>query len=111
MEFIKGSDRQIHQLAHHESHPEALVRLNTANQEFIAYIPLYDRVTLRYDRWQEQDHPTRFGQIISLGNQAAHEWHSALAEVKQSAEIPVPECLAPVEFIGYRPSVNQSTLE
>jgi quinol monooxygenase YgiN len=85
--------------------------LTTANQEFMAYIPLYEPGTLGYDVWQEQDHPTRFAHIIIIGNQAAYEWHSALAVVKQIAETPFPKCLVPVEFIGYRPSVNQSTLE
>jgi hypothetical protein len=104
-------NQEIYQLARYEIYLAAFVKVIAAILELVAYIPLHDRVTLLYDRWQEQDHPTRFGQIISLGNQAAYEWHSALAVVKQIAETPFPKCLVPVEFIGYRPSVNQSTLE
>ena len=106
MDLINRSDRQIHQLARDGSHPEALVKLTTANQEFMAYIPLYEPGTLGYDVWQEQDHPTRFTHIIIIENQAAHEWHSISVVDRQIADIPVPECLAMVEFIGYRPTAR-----
>ena len=91
----------IRQLARYEVRPEALPRCLAAIQEFVAYVRAKEPGTLRYEVWQEPEHPTRFVHLFVFGDAAADQAHSESAEVKKFASILYPECLAPVEFIDY----------
>jgi quinol monooxygenase YgiN len=93
----------IRQLARYEVRPAALERCLAAIEEFVAYVRAHEPGTLRYDVWQEVDHPTRFVHSFVFRDAAADRAHSESAEVKRFASILYPECLAPVEFIDYRP--------
>ena len=92
----------IRQLARYEVRPESLPKCLAAIQEFVAYVRANEPGTLRYEVWQEPDHPTRFVHIFVFRDLAADRAHSESAQVKQFASILYPECLAPVEFVDYR---------
>jgi quinol monooxygenase YgiN len=91
----------IRQLARYEVRPQALDRCLAAIHEFVAYVRAKEPGTLRYEVWQEPEHPTRFVHIFVFRDAAADRAHSESAEVKKFASILYPECLAPVEFIDY----------
>jgi quinol monooxygenase YgiN len=102
MTFIQGSPTEIRQLARYEVRPEALERCLAAIHEFVAYVRANEPGTLRYEVWQEPDHPTRFVHIFTFRDAEADRAHSQSAAVKKFAGILYPACLAPVEFIDYR---------
>ena len=114
MEWIMaGSDEmigEIRQLAHYEIHPEALDKIKAAISEFVDYVRSNEPGTLRYDVWQDQEHPARFVHIFIFRDQDAYNQHSASAEVKKFADVLYPECLSPVEFIDYQKIVSKSTI-
>lgn len=91
----------IRQLAHYEVHPEALERCLAAIRTFVAYVRANEPGTLRYDVWQERDHPTRFVHAFIFRDAEAHQAHSRSAEVKEFAGTLYPACLAPVAFVNY----------
>ena len=91
----------IRQLASYEVRPEALLRCLAAIQEFVAYVRAKEPGTLRYEVWQEPEHPTRFVHLFVFKDAAADRAHSESAEVKKFAAILYPECLAPVAFTDY----------
>lgn len=92
----------VRQLARYEIRPAALDRCLTAIHEFVAWVRANEPGTLRYEVWQEVDHPTRFVHQFVFRDVAAEQAHSESAAVKQFALILYPECLAPVEFVDYR---------
>jgi quinol monooxygenase YgiN len=57
---------------------------------------------LRYEVWQEKDHPTRFVHLFVWRDEEANRIHGESAAVKKFAAALYPKCLAPVEFIEYR---------
>lgn len=93
---------EIRQLARYEVRPEAVERCLAAIREFVAYVRKNEPGTLRYEVWQEPEHPTRFVHIFVFRSAEADRVHSESAEVKKFAGILYPECLAPVEFTDYR---------
>lgn len=93
---------EIRQLARYEVRPEGLERCLAAIHEFVAYVRRSEPGTLRYEVWQEPEHPTRFVHIFIFRDAEADRVHSESAEVKRFASILYPECLAPVEFVDYR---------
>jgi quinol monooxygenase YgiN len=93
---------EIRQLARYEVRPDALDRCLVAIREFVEYVRAHEPGTLRYDVWQQVDHPTRLVHSFVFRDAAADRAHSESAEVKAFAAILYPECLAPVEFIDYR---------
>jgi quinol monooxygenase YgiN len=93
---------EIRQLARYEVRPEALDTCLAAIHTFVTYIRANEPDTLRYDVWQERDHPTRFVHAFIFRDAEAHRAHSASAEVKQFAAVLYPACLAPVEFIDFQ---------
>ncbi len=101
---------EIRQLARYEIHAEAMEMIKAAIGEFVAYVRSNEPGTLRYDVWQEQEHPTRFVHIFIFRDQEAHDQHSASAQVKRFADVLYPECLAPVEFIDYRIITSKSSI-
>jgi quinol monooxygenase YgiN len=101
---------EIRQLARYEIRPEAMGKIIPAIHEFVAYVRSNEPGTLRYDVWQEQENPSRFVHIFIFRDQEAHNRHSDSAEVQKFAGILYPECLAPVEFIGYRRIASKSSL-
>ena len=110
---MAGSDElvgEIRQLAHYEIRPEALEKIKTAILEFVDYVRANEPGTVRYDVWQDQEHPTRFVHIFIFRDQEAHNRHSASAQVKKFADVLYPECLAPVDFIDYQQIASKSTL-
>jgi quinol monooxygenase YgiN len=111
-EIMAGSDEmvaEIRQLARYEIHPEAMERVKAAIREFVDYVRSNEPGTLRYDVWQDQEHPTRFVHIFIFRDHAAHDQHSASAQVKKFADVLYPQCLAPVEFIDYQKIASKST--
>jgi quinol monooxygenase YgiN len=96
-----GTGQEIRQLARYELRPEALSRCLAAVAEFVAYVRANEPGTLRYEVWQQPDHPTRFVHIFVFRDALADRAHSESAAVKKFASILYPECLAPVEFIDY----------
>jgi quinol monooxygenase YgiN len=97
----ESSTTQVRQLARYEVRAESLARCLTAIRDFVEYVRSNEPGTLRYEVWQEPDHPTRFVHIFVFRDAAADRAHSESAAVKKFASILYPECLAPVEFIDY----------
>ena len=99
---IQGNAGEIHELARYEVRPEALDRCLAAIHEFVAYVRANEAGALRYEVWQEAEHPTRFVHIFVWRDEEANRVHGASAAVKKFAGILYPNCLQPVEFIEYR---------
>ncbi|HVZ47544.1 MAG TPA: antibiotic biosynthesis monooxygenase family protein [Gemmatimonadaceae bacterium] len=102
MPAIAGNDGEIHELARYEVRPEALDEVLAAIHEFVAYVRTNEPGALRYEVWQEAEHPTRFVHLFVWRDEAANARHGASAAVKKFAGILYPKCVAPVEFITYR---------
>lgn len=100
--------KEIRQLARYQVKPEALERCLAAIREFVSYVRANEPGTLRYDVWQERDHPTRFVHIFVFRDADADRIHSESSQVKKFASILYPECLAPVEFIDYDQFVSKA---
>jgi quinol monooxygenase YgiN len=101
---------EIRQLAHYEIHPDAIARVKDAIGEFVDYVRSNDPGTLRYDVWQDQEHPTRFLHIFIFRDQEAHNQHSSSAQVKKFSDVLYPECIGLVEFIDYQKIASKSSL-
>ena len=101
MPHIQGAPGEIHELARYEVRPEALETCLAAIHEFVAYVRANEPGALRYEVWQQAEHPTRFVHIFVWRDEAANRIHGESAAVKQFAGILYPNCLAPVEFISY----------
>jgi len=102
MTHIRGTADEIHELARYEVRPEALERCVEAIHEFVAYVRASEPGALRYEVWQEAEHPTRFVHIFVWKDGEANRIHGESAAVKKFAGILYPNCLAPVEFVKYR---------
>ena len=98
---IQGNPSEIHELARYEVRPEALDQCLAAIHEFVSYVRANEPGALRYEVWQEKDHPTRFVHIFVWKDEAANRIHGESAAVKKFARTLYPKCLAPVEFIAY----------
>ena len=99
---LSGNPGEIRQLARYEVRPEALAECLGAIHEFVAYVRANESGALRYEVWQEDERPTRFVHIFIWKDEEANRIHGESAAVKRFAGILYPNCLAPVEFIGYR---------
>lgn len=77
----------IRQLAFYEVRPDAIDQVLAAVKEFVEYIRSNEAGTLRYDVWQERDHPARFVHIFVFRDAAADQIHSESAEVKKFSSI------------------------
>lgn len=99
---IQGKPSEIRELARYEVRPEALDQCLAAIQEFVAYVRSKEPGAVRYEVWQESEHPTRFVHIFIWKDADASRIHGESAAVKKFAGILYPNCLAPVEFIEYR---------
>jgi quinol monooxygenase YgiN len=99
---IQGSTGEIHELARYEVRPEALDQCLAAIHEFVAYVRTNEPGALRYEVWQEAEHPTRFVHIFVWRDEEANRIHGESAAVKKFAGTLYPSCLAPVEFVEYR---------
>ena len=102
MATSENKGQAVRQLARYKVRPEALDRCLAAIREFVAYVRANEPGTLRYEVWQERDHPTRFVHRFVFRNSEADRIHSESAAVKKFADVLYPECLAPVEFIDYQ---------
>jgi len=102
MTAIQGNPGEIHELARYEVRPESLEECLAAIHEFVAYIRASEPGALRYEVWQEADHPTRFVHIFVWENADANRVHGDSAAVRKFASVLYPNCLAPVEFVEYR---------
>jgi quinol monooxygenase YgiN len=102
MTHIQGNPGEIHELARYEVRPEALDQVIAAIHEFVAYVAANEPGALRYEVWQEKDHPTRFVHLFVWRDEEANRIHGESAAVKKFAGTLYPRCLAPVEFIEYR---------
>jgi quinol monooxygenase YgiN len=99
---INGSPGEIRELARYEVRPEALQQCVAAIHDFVAYVRTNEPGALRYEVWQEAEHPTRFVHLFIWRDAEANRIHGESAAVKKFAGILYPNCLAPVEFIEYR---------
>jgi quinol monooxygenase YgiN len=102
MTHIRGSAGEIHELARYEVRPEALEQCLEAIHEFVAYVRENEPGVLRYEVWQEVEHPTRFVHLFVWKDEETNRVHGESAAVKEFASILYPNCLAPVEFVEYR---------
>jgi len=102
MRHIQGNSGEIHELARYEVRPEALQEVLAAIHEFVGYVRSNEPGALRYEVWQEADHPTRFVHIFVWRDEEANRIHGQSDAVKKFAGILYPQCLAPVEFTEYR---------
>lgn len=102
MTIIQGNPLALHELARYEVRPEALEVCLAAIHEFVAYVRENEPGALRYEVWQEKEHPTRFVHIFVWRDEEANRIHGESDAVKKFAGILYPNCLAPVEFIEYR---------
>ena len=102
MTYIQGDTNEIHELARYEVRPEALAECLAAIHDFVEYVRTNESGALRYEVWQEVEHPTRFVHIFVWKDAEANQIHSESAAVKKFASILYPNCLAPVEFIEYK---------
>ncbi len=102
MTYIQGDASQIHELARYEVRPEALAECLAAIHEFVAYVRTNELGALRYEVWQDAEHPTRFVHIFVWKDAEANRVHGESDAVKKFASILYPNCLAPVEFIEYK---------
>ena len=101
MSAIQGHPSEIHELARYEVKPEALETCIAAIHEFVAYVRQNEPGALRYEVWQEAEHPTRFVHLFVWRDEEANRVHGQSAAVKKFAGILYPNCLAPVEFVEY----------
>ena len=101
MTAIHGDSSEIHELASYEVRPDALEVCLTAIHEFVAYVRANEPGALRYEVWQNAEHPTRFVHIFVWRDAEANRIHGESAAVKKFAGILYPNCLAPVEFVEY----------
>jgi len=99
---IQGNPGEIHELARYEIRPEALEGCLAAIHEFVAYVRANEAGALRYEVWQEAEHPTRFVHFFVWKDAEANRIHGESAAVKKFAGILYPNWLAPVEFIEYK---------
>ena len=102
MTAIQGRAGEIHELARYEIRPEALDVCLAAIHEFVAYVRTNEDGALRYEVWQNAEHPTRFVHIFVWRDEEANRSHGESAAVKKFAGILYPNCLAPVEFVEYK---------
>ena len=102
MSYIQGTPSEIHELARYEVRPESLDEVIAAIHEFVTYVRVTEPGALRYEVWQEQEHPTRFVHIFVWKDEEANRIHGQSDAVKKFAGILYPKCLAPVEFIEYK---------
>ena len=102
MPHLQGNPGEIHELARYEVHPDALDEVLAAIHEFVAYVRENEPGALRYEVWQETEHPTRFVHLFVWRDEEANRRHGESAAVKKFAGILYPKCLAPVEFTEYR---------
>lgn len=101
MKRIQGNPGEIHELARYEVRPESLDVCLAAIHEFVAYVREHEAGALRYEVWQETEHPTKFVHIFVWRDAEANRIHGESAAVKKFAGILYPNCLAPVEFVEY----------
>jgi len=99
---IQGQSAETRELARYEVRPESLDQCLAAIHEFVAYVRSNEPGALRYEVWQETEHPTRFVHLFVWRDEEANRIHGESAAVKRFAGILYPNCLAPVEFIEYR---------
>ena len=102
MKPVQGNTGEIHELARYEIRPEALEVCLAAIHEFVAHVRDNEAGALRYEVWQEKDHPTRFVHIFVWLDEEANRIHGESAAVKKFAGILYPNCIASVQFTEYR---------
>lgn len=102
MAHIQGKASEIHELARYEVKPESLETCLAAIHEFVAHVRKNEPGALRYEVWQDAEHPTRFVHIFVWKDAEANRIHGESAAVKKFAGILYPNCVAPVEFIEYK---------
>jgi quinol monooxygenase YgiN len=100
--YIQGKIGEIYELARYEIKPEALAQCLAAIHQFVAYVRANESGALRYEVWQESEHPTRFVHIFVWRDAEANRIHGESAAVKKFSSILYPNCLTPVEFIEYK---------
>jgi quinol monooxygenase YgiN len=102
MAAIQGHPDEIHELARYEVRPETLDTCLAAIHEFVAYVRANEAGALRYEVWQEAEHPTRFVHIFVWRDAEANRIHGESAAVKKFAGVLYPNCLKRVDFTEYR---------
>lgn len=102
MVYIQGETQEIHEIARYEVRPESLAKCLVAIHQFVEYVRSNESGALRYEVWQESEHPTRFVHIFIWKDAEANRIHGESAAVKKFASVLYPNCLAPVEFVEYK---------
>jgi quinol monooxygenase YgiN len=98
---MQGRPGEIREVARYEVRPDSLEACLAAIHEFVAYVRASEPGALRYEVWQESEHPTRFMHIFIWRDAEANKIHGESAAVKKFAAILYPNCLSPVQFVKY----------
>ena len=99
---IQGNAGEIRELARYEVRPEALALCLAAIHEFVAYVRASEPGAVRYEVWQDAEHPTHFVHIFVWKDAKANRVHGESEAVKKFATILYPNCVSPVEFREYK---------
>jgi quinol monooxygenase YgiN len=81
---IQGETAEIHELAGYEVRPEALDQCLAAIHEFVAYVRANEVGALRYEVWQETEHPSRFVHIFVWKDAEANRVHGDRLQSRSS---------------------------
>lgn len=86
MADIRGNTSEIRELARYEVRPESLERCLSAIHEFVAYVRSNEPGALRYEVWQEAEHPTRFVHLFIWRDAEANRIHGESAAARRLRE-------------------------
>jgi quinol monooxygenase YgiN len=93
----------IFQTAHYQVKPEAVGRVKTAIDQFVAYVRDNEPDTRMYVVWQSIDDPTSFVHLVEFADQAAQDRHGQSESVRKFESIYMPELVGgPVRFTDYQ---------
>jgi quinol monooxygenase YgiN len=93
----------IYQTAHYQVRAEAVDRVKTAIEEFVAYVAQNEPGSRLYAAWQEVEDPTKFVHLFIFEDEAAHQAHGSSEAVAKFEAVYRPELTAgPVVFTDYQ---------
>ena len=93
----------IYQTAHYQVRAEAVERVKTAIEEFVAYVAQNEPGSRLYSAWQEVEDPTKFVHLFIFEDEAAHKAHGSSGAIARFEAVYRPELTAgPVVFTDYR---------
>ncbi|HET7016985.1 MAG TPA: antibiotic biosynthesis monooxygenase family protein [Streptosporangiaceae bacterium] len=92
----------IFQTAHYQVNADAVEKVKSSIEEFVAYVAANEPGTKMYTAWQQADDPTKFVHLFEFADDAAHQAHGQSAAVRAFEAVYGPELAAgPVVFTDY----------